>query len=282
MERNQTPANARRKKVFLDTEFTGLHQKTSLISLALVSECGAEFYAEFTDYDRSQIDDWLQDNVIANLAIVGSETHLLHEAQGGFDVATCHWMGRKNILHMAGRTSLIVEELRTWLGRVSGGKDGSIEIFSDCLAYDWVLFCELFGGAFGVPKSVYYIPSDLCTRLAEHGVDPDVSREEFAEGLWDETVINGVVRDKHNALHDARVIQVCNQKLDMFKGALWRTLHSAPLSQRAELSESWRIPDFVLFPKEPVSLVGIDWKVTKPIGLPSVFAAGQAEPGTKQ
>jgi len=31
-------------KVFLDTEFTGLHQGTSLISLALVAESGEEFY----------------------------------------------------------------------------------------------------------------------------------------------------------------------------------------------------------------------------------------------
>ena len=30
-------------KIFLDTEFTGLHQKTTLISLGLVSECGETF-----------------------------------------------------------------------------------------------------------------------------------------------------------------------------------------------------------------------------------------------
>lgn len=43
-------------KIFLDTEFTGLHQNAALISLAMVAETGEEFYAEFNDYDESQID----------------------------------------------------------------------------------------------------------------------------------------------------------------------------------------------------------------------------------
>ena len=43
-------------KIFLDTEFTGLHQQSTLISLALVAESGEEFYAEFTDYDINKID----------------------------------------------------------------------------------------------------------------------------------------------------------------------------------------------------------------------------------
>ena len=42
-------------KIFFDTEFTGLHQKTTLISIGLVSEDGREFYAELTDYDKSQV-----------------------------------------------------------------------------------------------------------------------------------------------------------------------------------------------------------------------------------
>lgn len=32
-------------KIFLDTEFTGLTQNTSLISIGLVAETGEEFYA---------------------------------------------------------------------------------------------------------------------------------------------------------------------------------------------------------------------------------------------
>jgi len=44
--------------IFLDTEFTGLHQSGQLISLALVSMDGRWFYAEFTDYDAESLSDW--------------------------------------------------------------------------------------------------------------------------------------------------------------------------------------------------------------------------------
>jgi len=40
-------------KIFFDTEFTGLHQNTTLISIGLISECGKTFYAELTDYDKT-------------------------------------------------------------------------------------------------------------------------------------------------------------------------------------------------------------------------------------
>lgn len=44
-------------KLFFDTEFTGLHKNTTLISIGIVSECGCKFYAELTDYDKTQIDE---------------------------------------------------------------------------------------------------------------------------------------------------------------------------------------------------------------------------------
>ena len=42
-------------KIFFDTEFTGLHQNTTLISNNLISGCCKTFYVELTDYDKSQI-----------------------------------------------------------------------------------------------------------------------------------------------------------------------------------------------------------------------------------
>ena len=55
-----------RTKLFIDLEFTGLHQATTPISLGIISECGKTFYAEFTDYDRTQLNDWLEENIIPN------------------------------------------------------------------------------------------------------------------------------------------------------------------------------------------------------------------------
>ena len=50
--------------LFLDTEFTGLHKDTTLISLALVDKQNRYFYAEFTDYDKYQVDKRLLHSVL--------------------------------------------------------------------------------------------------------------------------------------------------------------------------------------------------------------------------
>jgi hypothetical protein len=172
----------RTTKVFFDTEFTGLHQNTTLISIGLVSECGKSFYAELTDYDKSQVDDWLQENVIDKLTL---------EIDGYF--------GSYDNMNVRGETELVQTKLGDWLNQFE-----SVEMWSDCLAYDWVLFNKIFGHAFSIPSNVYYIPFDICTLFKVKGIDPDINRESFA----------GVNSDKkHNALHDAQIIKVCYEKL---------------------------------------------------------------------
>jgi hypothetical protein len=170
-------------KVFFDTEFTGLRQNTSLISIGLVSEDGRTFYAESKDYNTSQVDEWLKENVIAPLRFNGDYSST----------------PRLDLEHhaMKGTRYQIRDALTEWLQQFDG-----VEMWSDCLAYDWVLFCELFDGALNIPQGVYYIPFDLSTLLKLKGIDPDVNREEFAEKAG----------AKHNALHDAKVIKLCYEK----------------------------------------------------------------------
>lgn len=55
-------------KLFLDCEFTQLNQSTKLISLALVSEGGDEFYVELTDtYQVGDCSDFVIQNVLPQL-----------------------------------------------------------------------------------------------------------------------------------------------------------------------------------------------------------------------
>jgi len=170
-------------KVFFDTEFTGLHQKTTLISIGLIAETGESFYAEFTDYDKSQIDEWLQTNVIDNLYLSVMDNN-----------------ASLNEWRVIGDSKLVKESLERWLDQFE-----KVEVWSDCLSYDWVLFCQIFGHAFSIPKNVYYIPFDICTLFKAMGIDPDVNREQFA-GIENS-------EKKHNALHDAEVIKKCYYKL---------------------------------------------------------------------
>lgn len=169
-------------KIFFDTEFTGLHQETTLISIGLVSEDGRAFYAEFDDYDKSQVDDWIKENVIDNLLFAGKTEFKLEDK---------FW-------EIRGAKYQVKKYLEEWLSQFD-----TVEMWSDCLAYDWVLFNDIFGHAFDIPKNVYYIPFDICTLMKIKGIDPDINREEFS----------GIDGDKHNALHDAEVIKACYKKL---------------------------------------------------------------------
>lgn len=174
-------------KVFFDTEFTGLHQNTTLISMGMVSEDGQTFYAEFTDYDKSQVDEWIQSNVINKCLMLPHKNYNLTTESEFISP-----MG------FAGGSEFIRKCLTEWLEQFD-----SVEMWSDCLSYDWVLFNQLFGHAFNIPKNVYYIPFDICTLMKIKGVDPDINREEYS----------GATGSKHNALHDAIVIKACYDRL---------------------------------------------------------------------
>ena len=182
-------------KVFFDTEFTGLHQNTTLISIGLISECGKTFYAELTDYDKSQVDEWLQKNVIDNLLLTPQNN-----------------CADNNEWKLIGDTKALKEALTVWLSQFE-----NVEMWSDCLAYDWVLFNEIFGHAFNIPENVYYIPFDICTLFKAKGIDADISREEFV-GIVNSKGQNETseLLMKHNALFDAKVIKLCFEKLTAF------------------------------------------------------------------
>lgn len=179
-------------KIFFDCEFTGLHQNTTLISIGLISDCGKEFYAEFTDYNKSQVDDWIKNNVINKL--IFTEIQNQNGGRGG-----CAREG------FVGNAEYIKEELTTWLSQFE-----KVEMWSDCLSYDWILFCQLFGHAFNIPKNIYYIPFDICTLFKIKGIDPDISREEFVKNGCENWFSE---ERKHNALFDARIIRMCYDKL---------------------------------------------------------------------
>ena len=189
-------------KIFFDTEFTGLHQKTTLISIGLISECGKTFYAELNDYDQSQIDEWLQENVIDNLIFLPpmkEEDDYFMAERHEYNPVGIDLYKSYSIKLRCDQKQLKVE-LTRWLSQFE-----SVEMWSDCLSYDWMLFNKIFGHAFSIPQHVFYIPFDICTLFWAKGIDSDVNREEFSnmkEGS-----------QKHNALWDAKVIRECFVKL---------------------------------------------------------------------
>ena len=186
-------------KVFFDTEFTGLHQNTTLVSIGLVAESGEEFYAEFSDYDKEQIDPWLKDNVIDNLIINATQEEYTSEYCVTGDTA-CTNFTHKSKHWFKGSKSFIAQNLTTWLTWLSQKYETKVEMWSDCLSYDWVLFNDLFGHAFNIPSCVYYIPFDICTMMRIKEVDPDTTREKILSFSILRSAVEG---SKHNSLFDA-------------------------------------------------------------------------------
>jgi len=188
--------------IYFDTEFTGLHQNTTLISIGCVSADDKTFYAELDDFYRTQVDDWIRDNVIKNLLFdepkVGEQNP--YTATRAYDNPPGKDIHKSYNVKMRTNMEKLRVELTQWLAQFD-----AVEMWSDCLAYDWVLFNQIYGHAFNIPKVVFYIPYDICTLMKIKGVDPDVSREEFAG------IDTGM--PKHNSLHDALIIKACYEKL---------------------------------------------------------------------
>jgi hypothetical protein len=194
--------------IFIDTEFSGLHQNGQLLSLALVPDEGPWFYAVFTDADTSGLSAWHQENVVPHLRL--SDAQLAKLPEGDYILGT-----QEQILPLLLDYLAVFETAVMW---------------ADVPAYDWVLFCELFGGAFGLPKNIHYIVRDLATLLEAKGYDVDTDRFALAyqgaaagavvsssdgrvgDGQAAAATVEGLLR--HNALGDALACRACYQKIE--------------------------------------------------------------------
>lgn len=194
--------------LFFDFEFTGLHTGTTPISLGIVAENFGFFYAEFTDYDETQIErekdggEFIKTNVLDNLILEKQnlKENDFYEYYKGNDLFAMKVRGNK---------SFIVEKLKKWLFSFNT----QLEMWGDCLHYDWVLFLDLFGSAFDLPECVYYIPFDICTLFKVKNIDPDINREEFVKEYIKTYKEADDFSNKHNSLHDADIIMYCYNKL---------------------------------------------------------------------
>ena len=161
--------------VYFDTEFTGLHKNTTLISIGCIADDGRQFYMELNDYDKDQCNDWIKENVLAHLD------------------------GEPKI---TGNKQEVASKLREWL---SYYKD--VQLVSDVCHYDMVLFIDLFGDAFDIPSNVNPACHDINQDIAKlKGISEKEAFDYTRENLIDD-VLRYEVCKKHNALWDAKVIR---------------------------------------------------------------------------
>lgn len=195
-------------KIFFDTEFTGLHKDTTLISIGLIDKYGRTFYGEFSDYDESKCDNWIRENVIKHLK--WSKEGPVEDFVNIYD----------NYWEAFGSKEYIKIVLTEWLSKYN-----NVELVSDCCHYDMVLFIDIFGDAWSIPDVVNPVCHDINQDIAKYfDISEreafDLSREKIIEKVnidnqdtanhfdisKSQKIIN-IEGDKHNALYDAKVIK---------------------------------------------------------------------------
>jgi viroplasmin and RNaseH domain-containing protein len=182
--------------IFFDTEFTGLHKDTTLISVGLVAENGDSFYGEFADYDTTQVDEWIQKNVIDNLTLEKEISFGWHEVS---DTLTL----------VRGNRFAVREALNDWLDQFD-----TIEWVSDVCHYDFVLLIDLvYGHALKMPYGKHCSAChDINQEIAEkYNISEIKAFDKSREELVTDAHINGA---KHNSLYDAVVIKVIYDMLN--------------------------------------------------------------------
>jgi len=183
--------------IYFDTEFTGLHKNTTLISIGCISENDDVFYAEFTDFDESQVDEWIEENVLKNLILVDyneNEERIINHKE----------------YYVKGNKDFIFEKFRIWLSNFD-----NVQFVSDVCHYDMVLLIDLFGNAILLPDNISPCCKDLNDKIASYlrislKEAFDISRIEFLKGFHIEMDGN-----EHNSLFDAKVIRQCFYALKM-------------------------------------------------------------------
>ena len=85
--------------LFYDFECTRLHQQTTPMSLGVVTYDGThEFFAEFTDYDQHQMDEWLEGNVVNKVHAFRNGKPYIHKGREFVFLQGRHRMGCKSSL----------------------------------------------------------------------------------------------------------------------------------------------------------------------------------------
>jgi DNA polymerase III epsilon subunit-like protein len=173
------------KLVFIDCEFTGEHAFATLVSIGLVTLEGEELYINLNDFDRAQVTPWLTENVLSKI----------DEVSGIDSEKACRLFS-------------------TFFEKYSGGNP--ISLISAGKLNDILLLFQLWHTMFSsLPYFHFgnYLPDylnhrahfDLNTLFFAAGIDPNISREEYA-GETDLSM-------KHVAIYDARIVRLCFMKL---------------------------------------------------------------------
>lgn len=123
-------------RYYLDTEFDETETSLVLLSLALRADDGRELYLVSSSYSTAMCNLWVQANVLPNLHTLVSKDYLPRAYVMPKDA--------------------FAEKIELFLCH-----DGSPEFWGYYCAYDWFLFCRLWGGMLRMPGCFPKVCYDL-------------------------------------------------------------------------------------------------------------------------
>ena len=210
------------KEIYVDTEFTGLRKDATLISIGLISKDYRTFYAEFNDYDESQVNDWIRENVLSHLTMKApgpgeEEPYRAIRHEDNLDNPNIFSMYN---VEMRGNKYEISHEMVKWLSQFND----DIIFVLDVGFYDFVLIRDMFNN--DLPKfigSTYIDINDDVSYYYRANVHDafNIDREKVVRDLIEELSPDSDVDKfnkfrnkwphKHNALADAHSCMFIHQ-----------------------------------------------------------------------
>lgn len=173
------------KFVFLDTEFTGEHGKTTLVSLGMITMDDQTLEINFNDYNKKQVSKWLKKNVLCKL--------------------------KKKISYSS---RVAFNKIKNFLENYSSGDKISLVTAGKTL--DLSLLFDLYKYSKKIKKKNFHWLHDLPDYLSHNG-HLDLNTIFFLAGIKNinrEKFANLKIKNKkHNALYDAIVVKECFNKL---------------------------------------------------------------------
>jgi hypothetical protein len=149
-------------KIWFDTEFIEDGRTIDLLSIGMVREDGATYYAEPAETDRSRADEWVQ-------------VHVLPHLRGPIKPR-----------------AVIAEEIRAFAGYMP-------EFWAYYADYDWVALCQLFGQMVDLPEGWPKFCRDvqqLRTELGELPLMEDTAHNALDDALWVRNAYEFLVQKK--------------------------------------------------------------------------------------
>ena len=136
-------------RIWFDTEFIEDGKTIDLLSIGMVREDGATFYAEPEETDRTRAGDWVKQNVIPHLSGPVLPRDVI----------------RKGLITFAGE---------------------SPQFWAYYASYDWVALCQLFGTMMDLPKGWPMYVRDLKQLAGNVPLIPQTSQEHnaLADAIW--------------------------------------------------------------------------------------------------